>query len=812
MLLPQLRATFANPPREFGMIPFWFWNDDLNESEILRQIGEFYAKGMGGFIPHARIGLSRRIGYLTKEYFRLLRLAVEEAARHGMKVVLYDEGSYPSGSAQGRVVHEDPSYAARCLIAQHRHIEGPATGFWRPNLGRALQDHLVCVVCGREIGHDTLDPATLCLMTPTEPGLVRYNVGTGMWRMVACWAAYSGGTIRGVFEEEEDGSALAPPAADILNPEAVACFLRHTHEQYYAHLKEYFGHTIVGFFTDEPCPMGRSPRRGPSPQPYTPGLLEEVQAHWPGEVLLWLPALWLDCGPRTQEFRHLYRQAVHRRLERTFYSLLSQWCTDHGVALTGHPEKSNEMGALRYFHWPGQDMVWRWVVPGQPSALEGPHSVAPRAAASAAILGRRRHSATEPLGAYGWRLTFDEAKWLLDWHLVRGNNLFFPHAFFYSIRGRRAYESEPDLGVHNIWWPYFGVIGNYVRRLCWMLTDGEEICDVAVLADANNLPWTASKILTQHQIGFVFVDPEALGTAHLKGNALLVAGRRFRVIVVDPPGSSTLVAEDILKNMQQAGALVISSWDRDDLPARIHAHIGYDLCMPHAPDLRVLHYRKAGMDFYLLVNEGEHTIEGPLSLAAIGGLELWDPLNGSTRPWPARVVNDRTHTWLRLERRQGLVLVLNPAAAPDPTIPLPPLPGVVIQKLEGPWAVRDTSGSSVTVPCPGDWARTEGWETYTGTLIFCTDFTWGGAVDRGVFLDLGQVGDIAAAFLNGEDLGVRAWSPYLFEVQNSLRKGVNHVEVHITNSMANAYEGLQMPSGLLGPISLRAGVLPEGKV
>jgi hypothetical protein len=53
MQLPSLHAIFADPPREFGITPFWFWNDDLDEAELVRQIRAFHAKGFGGFIPHA---------------------------------------------------------------------------------------------------------------------------------------------------------------------------------------------------------------------------------------------------------------------------------------------------------------------------------------------------------------------------------------------------------------------------------------------------------------------------------------------------------------------------------------------------------------------------------------------------------------------------------------------------------------------------------------------------------------------------------------------------------------------------------------
>ena len=143
MNLQQAFATFAAPPREFGPIPFWFLNDDLDEEELLRQLHAFHGAHFGGFVLHARVGLSRRVGYLTDEFFRLARRLVAEAARLGMKVILYDEGSYPSGSAQGAVVAEDPQYASQAMGLWQHTVEGPFAGFWRPNTGRALLDRHV---------------------------------------------------------------------------------------------------------------------------------------------------------------------------------------------------------------------------------------------------------------------------------------------------------------------------------------------------------------------------------------------------------------------------------------------------------------------------------------------------------------------------------------------------------------------------------------------------------------------------------------------------------------------------------------------
>jgi hypothetical protein len=807
MDLHQWHATFADPPRAFGIMPFWFWNDDLEEAELIRQIRAFHAKGFGGFIPHARIGLSRRVGYLTDEYFRLIRVAVDEAARLGMQVVLYDEGSYPSGSAQGRVVAENPDYASRCLIALHHTIQGPARGYWHPNPGRALGDALLGVVQAREVAPGVLDPHSLTWMDVQEPELVRYDVPEGTWRLVALWDVASGGTIRGVFAEEEDGHASAPPASDLLNPEAVACFLRHTHDWYYAHLKEHFGRTVVAMFTDEPMLLGRGGRRGPDPWPFTHGFLDDLQPDWDDDVRRWLPALWLDCGPRTANFRHIYTRTVLARLEQVFYGAQNQWCRAHGIALTGHPAESNDFHSLRQFQWPGQDMVWRWVVPGGEAALLGPHSCAPKCASSAAAVQGSRRNASEALGAYGWQLTLDEAKWLLDWHLVRGTNLFFLHACFYSIRGRRAFESEPDIGIHNSWWPAFQIVGDYLRRLCWLLSDGHTACEVAILTDSTSAAWAAARLLYQNQIDFFYIGVEALEQATVGDGRLCIGSHSFRAVVCDPP---TTAANAVLNAFAADGGLVVADWQPASLVDMLVSALGRDLDWPGAPELRVLHYQKEGGHFYLFVNEGEETLDGELSLAVEGALEQWDALDGTSRPWPGTTVSGRTHTHLRLERRQSIVLAVDPQGQPDASVSTPPAPGDVLLDIPGPWQAYDEGGDRVALACPGDWAQQAGWETYSGRLCFRTSFVLTPALaGQRLFLDLGAIGDIAEVIVNDTALGGRAWAPYVWPIDEGVRAGENELAVWVTNTIANRLEGLQCPSGLLGPVTVRAAVPRE---
>jgi len=794
-------SLFQDPPREFGPIPFWFWNDDLDEEELIGQLHAFHQAGFGGVLPHARVGLSRRIGYLTDEYFRLMRRVIEEAKRLEMKVILYDEASYPSGSARGEVVATNPDFASQAIGLWEKEIEGPYSGFWRPNTGRALLDKHVCTLLGRLDAQGRIDPDSVQLLEPHPNTIFHLGVPAGRWKGMSVWNTHSGGHIRGAFPEEESGHATAPPAGDILNPDAVACFLRLTHDRYYERLGEFFGDPIIALFTDEPGVFGKSPQRPRAAKPFTPGFVEWLQSLWGTDPRPWLPALWLDYGSETEAFRRRYAEAVETRLHQVFYAAQSRWCADHGIALTGHPAGSDELSSLRYFQLPGQDMVWRYVEPGKSNAIEGHHSIAPKAATSAARINRSRRVLTEVCGAYGWQLTLDEIKWLFDWHLVRGNNLINPHAVFYSIRNRRAWESEPDLGIHNVFWPYFKQLATYARRISWLLADGEQVCDLAVLGDGNALPWQAAKQLYQNQIDFLYVDPSAVAEGSVENGHLGIGTQQYRAIVIDGKPLLSEETREKLEAFAASGGLLLTFSAEMDLPARLDSHFPRDIRLtPAHPDLRCIHYCRDGLDFYLLVNEGEETVSGEISLSASGALQGWDPLTGARLSLPAWEADAGLRASIRLERRESIVLAIDrdepfTSSASTPAFSETEIP------LSAFWEIFGDAEKISDLAAPGDWSRQTDWELFSGTLSYRAELEFPRA-DQ-LHLDLGTVGDIAEILVDGNPVGLRLWAPYRIPLP-SLEPGTHQLEIRVTNSMANAFEGIQAPSGLIGPVTLIA--------
>ncbi len=63
------------------MRPFWFWNDDLQDGELIRQIADFQAHGVDGFVIHPRVGLPRHLGWMLPGLLDHIRTALSEA-RH----------------------------------------------------------------------------------------------------------------------------------------------------------------------------------------------------------------------------------------------------------------------------------------------------------------------------------------------------------------------------------------------------------------------------------------------------------------------------------------------------------------------------------------------------------------------------------------------------------------------------------------------------------------------------------------------------------------------------------------------------------
>lgn len=593
-------AGFRDPPREFSVMPFWFWNDDLRDDELVRQIADFEAHGVYGFVIHPRIGLPKDMGWLSPRMIHAMRVAVEEAARRQMYVVLYDEGMYPSGSSSGQVVARNPEHAAR--------------GLAKIDLAPGEQPQL--------------EPGWKRVAALDRPG------GRGL----VVVERPSGGVIRGLHYQGEGSPSMkeeTPPAADILNPAAVDSFLALVYDRFAAEFGPHFGKTVLGVFTDEPSALGRGAARGLVPG--NAALLDRIGQIVGYDFRPHLADLWYADDPESLRRRADYHRAISLCLEEIYYRRLSEWCARHGIALTGHPAGSMDIGAQRLFQIPGQDLVWRYVVPGK-TALEGDHSTMAKCASSAMVhLGRRRN-ANELYGAYGHDLTFAEMDWLAGWCLVRGHNLLYPHAFYYSVRGPRRDERPPDVGPNAAWWNVYRPYADACRRLCWLNTDSRHVCELAILADAHWLPHRAAKVCYQHQRDFNYLELRHLwDDAKIADQGVELAGMIYRAVILEGLPNLPEQALTHLTRLARAGRLILwgdsphaallegarRAQTPEQLVAEVNRLTAADVALqPATAGIRHRHVIKNGQHVHLLFNEEAEPVKARVT-PAVDGRRWW---------------------------------------------------------------------------------------------------------------------------------------------------------------------------------------------
>ena len=550
-MMSDFARQFHTPPREFAPVPFWFWNGDLREEELLRQLRELKAKGCGGFILEPRHGL--RVPFLSERWFQLVRRVVDEAARLGLLVWLYDEESWPSGTAGGRITCEHPDLRGRYLKSYELDRD---TGFKVPE--------------GEELVYAVVLP------TPTVG--VHWNLAQAVELTSDLLSLHSKPSAYHrlfVFTEVAYGHV------DPMNPAVAQEFLTRIHEVYATACGEHFGSTVVGIFTDEPTLVSPWEARERWLLPWSPLLPEEFKNEHGYDLIPFLPSLILDTGVSASKVRQDFWQTVRRLYVSNFFEPIAQWCAEHRLALTGHLLYEEPLFRQARFQGDALSVYRQMHVPGVDNAgveIGGLHhklcvSVAhhsPLPPCGRGVGGEGKRVLSHTFGGCGWGVSLAERKAALDWQLAMGVNLFAPHAIYYSIHGKRKRESPPS-EFHEPHWRYYQYFSDYVMRLCWALSQGQHVAKVCVLyplwsAWAQPVDVTADDVekdlfyvcdqLTRLHYDYDFIDEETLVVAKMQDGRLMVGEESYEMLVLPSITVLSRAAWEKIKAFYQNGGKV----------------------------------------------------------------------------------------------------------------------------------------------------------------------------------------------------------------------------------------------------------------
>ncbi len=506
----------------YRCLPFWSWNDELEEAELIRQIRQMKQAGMGGFFMHARSGLKTE--YMSEDWFRAVETAAQEAQKLGMNAWCYDENGWPSGFAGMKLLKDPANWAHYLIYAEKETFDGKALAVY------VLEENCLQRVYG------------------PLPGQTVYHT---------------------VYEHTNSS------VVDILNPHIVRLFLDETHEKYKERLSSFAGHLIRGFFTDEP----QYYRWDTAYTPLLPALYREAYGE---ELLDVLGALFVDCT-QAYPLRFRYWRLMNKQFAESFGRQVYEWCNSHDLCLTGHAIEeqclssqmwccAGVMPFYEYEHIPGCDWLGR----------EISTEMTPRQVSSAAQQLGKKQVLTESFACTGWDVTPAELKRILEWQYVNGVNLLSAHLFPYSIAGHRKTDHPAFFSDCLPWFEELKPTLEYFARLGCLLTESEEVVHVGVIhpmhsayLDYNRRQDYASiQPLEEHfaslveklgaaGIGHHYIDETLLEKYGRVEGASLVVGRcRYEAIVIPSMKGLDASTVRLLEAYCQGGGRLYLAGDR----------------------------------------------------------------------------------------------------------------------------------------------------------------------------------------------------------------------------------------------------------
>ena len=464
---------FRNPSSEYRGTPFWAWNGRLDRDRLTEQIQVFKKMGLGGFHMHVRTGMDSP--YLEEEFMDSIRHCIGKAREMDMLAWLYDEDRWPSGTAGGRVTAGRPEYARKSLLFTTNPYEecafpepaAPEPGRGQENI-RQENGRLLAVYDILLDRDGKLEGA--CRVSkeePVEEGAVR-------------WYAY-------MEYASADPWFNNQAYVDTLNPEAIAEFIRITHEAYARNVGEHFGKLAPAIFTDEPqfTPRGCLDFADEAKDvflPWTTGLPEAYRQAYGEELLDALPELfWERADGRLSTARWRFQNLVTNLFVESYCEQIGSWCREHGLYLTGHVmgegslyDQTQAVGdAMRCypsFGLPGMDMLCDF---REYTTAKQVQSMVRQTGAEGML--------SELYGVTGWDYDFRGYKLQGDWQAALGVTVRVPHLAWYTMKGEAKRDYPASISYQSPWWEEFSMVEDHFARLNVALTRGKALVKVAVL-------------------------------------------------------------------------------------------------------------------------------------------------------------------------------------------------------------------------------------------------------------------------------------------------------------------------------------------
>ncbi len=473
-----------------------------------------------------------------------------------------------------------------------------------------------------------------------------------------------------------------------------------------------------------------------------------------------------------------------------------------------------------------------------------------------------------------------------DKALCEGLNRLVWHAFVCSpdstgIPGQQ-YFAGTHLNPKVTWWPESQAFLDYLDRCQWMLQQGRFVADVLYYY-GDHVPNFAqlkasdpARILPGYDYD-VITEEALIGRASVRDGCIVLAdGMSYRVLVLPDRNAIALPVLNKIKDLVAAGATVVGPrpvqgetlrnypecdreiaalgrelWEGNIRPGRVMADqtarevlladgVKPDCEFQSAPALPgnfdYLHRRDGDADIYFAASRTNVAVDAVCTFRVNGKApELWDAVSGERQFAAAYNERDgRTSVPLHFNPCGSWFVVFRAPAKEHPataaTTFTPPQP---VNEITGSWTVHfDPQWGG---PARVQFDRLTSWteRLEPGIKYYSGAATYEKTIDltpeqirpgRRLWLDLGDVRELASVTVNGRACGITWCPPFRVDMTSAVKAGENRLRIKVVNFWPNRIIGdaglpenqrltqtniraltAQTPlttSGLLGPVAL----------
>jgi hypothetical protein len=598
----------------------------------------------------------------------------------------------------------------------------------------------------------------------------------------------------------------------------------------------------------------------------------------------WLPVLTgrvVESAEASDRFLWDFRKTLGELTAEYHYDQLSTILKARGM---GRYSESHESG--RAFIGDGMEvkrgadvpMSAMWI--SQPGRTSAQYDADVRESASVAHIYGQNLVAAESLtaGTGAWTYSPETLKPTADRLLAMGLNRFVIHTSVHQP----VDDKIPGLGLgqygqwftrHETWAELAKPWTTYLARSCYMLQQGKFVADILYYygEDSNITALFAGRapdIPDGYSFDYVNADALKNRLAVTNGQITTTTGMSYRVLALDPNSQHMpLAVLRKIRDLVNAGAVVVGPKPIDspsqaddqaevqsiadrlwgtgvgkgkmfgsgtigDALAALKASPDFEYTKPQEDThLFFVHRKLSDGDVYWVsnINHRAETLEATFRVQGKAP-ELWHPDTGIAEPASYRMANGVTTVNLRMEPNDAVFVVFRGASA-APSRSVPPSVETELTAFDGPWEVAFPANrgapSKITLDALTSWSANSdsgvkyfsGTGTYSKTVQAPADWFKAGAR---LWLDLGDVKNLAEISVNGKPLGILWKWPFRVDVTTALKPGANTLEIKVTNLWVNRLVGDQqmdaakkftytaqqfyraesplLPSGLLGPV------------